>query len=42
MLLLKSLNENKHRCVIIDASLNEKEINKIIISKINQLISLEK
>ena len=34
---IKIANENKHRCVIIDASLNEKEINKIIISKINEL-----
>ena len=35
---IKIANENKHRCVIINASLNEKEINKIIISKINELL----
>ena len=35
---IKIANENKHRCVIINASLNEKEINKIIISKINEIL----
>ena len=31
--------QNKDRCIVIDASISEQEINKIIISEINQLIS---
>ena len=31
--------QNKDRCIVIDASISKQEINKIIISEINQLIS---
>ncbi len=31
--------QNKDRCIVIDASKSKQEINKIIISEINQLIS---
>ena len=36
---LSIAEQNKDRCVVIDASLSEQEIYRIIVSKITQLIS---
>ena len=36
---LEIAKKNKDRCVIVDASLNEKEINNLIINVINNLIT---
>jgi thymidylate kinase len=36
---LEIAKKNKNRCVVIDASLNEQEINNLIITVIDNLIT---